>query len=340
MRIQLHSKVTFDYDRSKLDLKANKMGSIAQQPKSEAEIQKVLDRYAQGLKMSARAPMLHDPSEAGLQFEEVFFPSYDGVALEGWFIPCSGSSKLVICNHPAGFTRAGHPSHLEPWRTFFAVTGNTIEVNFVPDYKILHDEGYNVLAYDMRNFGQSGPGNSGMLSGGKYEARDVIGSIVYARSRQDTKDMKIALLSRCLGFSASLWAMSLFPQFFENNNVRCIAGPQPISAISAMQRNFERDGIPAEKMDYVDKVCKMTTNFGIHELGPRKPAKNANVPTFVYQVRDDLWTRPDDVQTIYDNMPIQEKKLYWIEGSTRRWDGYLFFQNHPEMVLEWFEKYM
>ena len=316
------------------------MGSMAESNKSEEQIQQILDRYVLGLKMSARAPMLHSPKEAGLKFEEIFFPSFDGVPLEGWFIPCPNSTKLIICNHPSGFTRAGHPSHLEPWRSIFAATGNTIEVNFIPDYKILHDAGYNVLTYDLRNFGQSGPANSGVLSGGKYEARDVIGSIIYARTRPDTKDMDIGLFSRCLGFTASLWAMELFPQFFKDGNVRCLAGPQPISAISAMQRNFERDGVPIEKMDQVDKVCRMTTNFGIYELGPRQPAKNASIPTFVYQVKEDVMTKPEDVQIVFDNMPISEKKLHWIEGTTRRWDGYLFFQKEPQMVMEWFEKYL
>jgi alpha/beta superfamily hydrolase len=66
-------------------------------------------------------------------------------------------------------------------------------VNFVPDYKILHDAGYNVLAYDLRNFGHSGAANGGIFSVGRYEARDVIGSLNYVRGRQDTHEMTIGL---------------------------------------------------------------------------------------------------------------------------------------------------
>ena len=313
------------------------MGSIA---KSDQEIQQILDGYSKTLRAPPRCPILHNPSEAGLKYEEVFFPSYDGVPLEGWFIPCPNSTRLIICNHPMGFTRSGHPSHLEPWRSIFAATGNTIEVNFIPDYKILHDAGYNVLTYDLRNFGQSGPANTGTLSGGQYEAPDVTGSLIYARSRQDTKDMTMGLFSRCLGFTVSLWAMHKSPQFFKDGNVRCLVGPQPISAISAMERNFERDGVPMEKMEDEDRTCRLQTSFGIHELGPREPAKSVCVPTFVYEVRDDLWTKSDDVQMIYDSLPIEEKKLYCIEETTRRWDGYLCLQKEPQMILDWFEKYM
>jgi uncharacterized protein len=52
-----------------------------------------------------------------------------------------------------GLTRSGVPAHLEPWRSAWAASGNGFEVNLVPDYKILHDAGYNVLAYDLRNHG-------------------------------------------------------------------------------------------------------------------------------------------------------------------------------------------
>jgi hypothetical protein len=41
-----------------------------------------------------------------------------------------------------------------------------------------------------------------------------------------------------------------------------------------------------------------------------------------FKVHDDALTKPTDVQQIFDNVPVNDKKLFWIEGSTRRWDGY------------------
>lgn len=101
------------------------------------------------------------PADEGLEFEELTFPSSDGVPLEAWYIPRSGPKRLVIVNHPLSFDRYGCPSHLEPWRSFGAAGGNTFEVDYVgyvADHRILHAAGYNVLAYDERNFGLSGAG--------------------------------------------------------------------------------------------------------------------------------------------------------------------------------------
>jgi len=140
--------------------------------------------------------------------------------LEGWFIPADGSQKLIIANHPMGFSRSGIPTHLEPWKSIWSSSGNAFEVNFIPDYKILHDAGYNVLAYDLRNFGLSGSANGGIASS------------------------------------------------------------------------------------------------------------------------DDVLTEPSDVQTMFDNIPVTDKKLLWIRDSTARWDGYLEFQRRPQPMLEWFASHM
>ena len=64
------------------------------------------------------------------------------------------------------------------------------------------------------------------------------------------------------------------------------------------------------------------------------------MPTFLYQVHRDSVTDPSDVQAMYDNIPISDKKLQWIEGTTARWDGYLEFQRRPGPMLEWFDQHM
>jgi len=39
------------------------------------------------------------------------------------------SAKLIIANHPMGFSRSGIPAHLQPWKSVWASSGNDIEVN-------------------------------------------------------------------------------------------------------------------------------------------------------------------------------------------------------------------
>ena len=135
---------------------------------AQEQADEALQRFADGFSWLRRSPVLHSPSEHGLDYEDVTFPARDGVPLEGWFIPAPGSGKLIIANHPMGFSRSGIPAHVQPWHADWAPSGNGFEVDLVPDYKILHDAGYNVLAYDLRNHGLSSAANGGVTTHGNH----------------------------------------------------------------------------------------------------------------------------------------------------------------------------
>jgi uncharacterized protein len=304
---------------------------------SKEQIDDILDRFADGFSQQQRSPVLHSPSDQGLDYEDVTFPALDGVPLEGWFIPAAGSENLVILNHPMGFTRSGMPTHLEPWRSVWAASGNGFEVDFVPDYKILHDAGYHVLTYDLRNHGLSGAANGGITSSGIFEARDVVGSLTYARSRPDTRNMSIGLFSRCLGASSTFAAMTQFPEAFDG--VLCLVAAQPVTARTIIERRLAGLGLPEHINDLEQRII-VRTGINFARRSPQEWATNVRVPTYLYQVREDALTHPSDVQTMYDNIPVAEKHLHWIEGTTARWDGYLEFQRRPEPMLAWLAKYL
>lgn len=305
---------------------------------SEEQIAQVLKGIADGFRSPLRSPILSTPADQGLEFEDVTFPSQDGVPLEAWLIPKSGSDKLIIVNHPRGFNRYGSPSHLEPWKSMFAASGNNFEINFISDYKILHDAGYNVLTYDLRNHGHSGAGNGGIVSSGNFEARDVIGSLIYARTRRELSGMTIGLFSRCLGCNSTMFAMSRHPDHFRD--VRCLVGAQPLSPQFFYERLLDFAGVPADRIDELGRLVKINTSFAFQQLSPTQAAKDVKIPAFIYQVHDDSMTKPIDVQTIFDNILCKNKELLWIWETNRRWDGYNYFSKDPTKMLDWFDKYM
>jgi hypothetical protein len=166
----------------------------------------------------------------------------------------------------------------------------------------------------------------------------VAGSLAYARSHPDTRDMTIGLFSRCLGCSSTFAAMTQFPAAFDG--VRCLVGPQPVTMKTIVQRRLALLGVPAGRIDDLEQRVILRTSIGFVRRVPQEWARNVRVPAFLYQVHDDVLTEPGDVQTMFDNIPVADKKLQWIHGTTRRWDGYLEFQRHPEPMLGWFAKHM
>lgn len=247
---------------------------------TDEQIDQMLQQIADGFAKQLRSPIMHIPSEVGLNFEAVTFPSLDGTTLEGWFIPAAGSNKIVICNHPMGFSRSGLPAHLDPWKSAWASSGNDFEVNFIPDYKILHDAGYNVLTYDLRNFGLSSDGNGGIGSSGIFESRDVIGSLLYVHSREETRDMTIGMFSRCLGCNSTLYAMKTHPEAFEG--VRCLVGPQPLNTKTIIKKQLGLAGVPEDRIDDLDLRVILKTSIGFDARNCLDWTKGVCVPTFLY----------------------------------------------------------
>ena len=246
----------------------------AQQQSDEA-----LQRFAAGFSSPPRSPVLHWPSEHDLEYEDITFPALDGVPIEAWFIPAPGSDKLIIANHPLGFTRSGIPTHLEPWHAAWAPSGNGFEVDLVPDYKILHDAGYNVLAYDLRNHGLSSAANGGVVTHGFTESRDVVGSLEYARTRPDTRDMIIGLFSRCMGCVSTFAAMTRFPAAFDG--VRCLVSPQPITPRYIALRRLAVIGL-GDRLDDFNTLLRLRTSIGLERrppgVGEERPLADLPLP--------------------------------------------------------------
>jgi uncharacterized protein len=313
---------------------ANTRAAVAQTGASTTDngkSQKFIDGLADLMAHSSRTPILRWPNEYGMEYEEVFFPAMDGVTLEGWFIPAN-SDRLIICNHPMPCNRYGYPGHLEPWTGF-----GGFEVNFLPEYKVLHDAGYNILTYDMRNHGRSGMGSGGVNGHGVLEYRDVIGSLRYAKTRPATKSMRTALYSRCLGANASIVGMYRHTEEFQH--IRAMIALQPVTPRVFVEKAVEREGI-ANGVDLFDAAFHRRTGYHLADVWPMEYAKAVTMPTLFAQVRNDFLTKPSNVQEIYDTVSSEDKKLFWIEGTDLRFEGYNYFGRHPALMLDWFDVHM
>ncbi len=210
----------------------------------------------------ARTPVLRRPSDIGLDFEEAFFPSLDGIPLEAWFIPAD-SDKLLIVNHPMTCNRYGFPGHLPPWNTMFG----GFEVNFLPELKHLHDAGYNILTYDLRDPGLSGEAN-GVISGlGLLECRDVVGSIRYAKSQKSQKNlkaMKTGLYSKCMGGNSTIIAMAKWPEEF--SHIQALVLLNVVSGKTFIERGAENLHLdPAKAAARLDERVRELTGFRLDD---------------------------------------------------------------------------
>ena len=202
----------------------------------------------------------------------------------------------------------------------------------------LSKAGYNILAYDLRNHGNSGAANGGICGIGRYEWRDVVGAQQYVQNHPKLSKMKCALYNRCTGGNAAYEAMYRRPELFED--IKCFFGPLTVSMTALMTSFAGLMGLD-KYMELMDLEQIKLGGFTNGEMHPQNYAHAVKVPYFMAQVIDDLWTdNPNDAQEIFDNIGSAEKELFWIEGTHRRFDGYNYFGVNPEKMIAFFDKYM
>lgn len=117
--------------------------------------------------------MIGSPADLGLDYEEVFFTTEDGVRLHGWYVPHDNSRITLLWFHG----NAGNISHR------------------LDNLALLHDRvGVNIFIFDYREYGKS----EGEISKvGTF--RDASAAFEYLTSRSDCDANRIVLFGRSLG---------------------------------------------------------------------------------------------------------------------------------------------
>lgn len=292
----------------------------------------VLTTLAQGLSTPPKTPIVRTPKEYGMEYEEISFVTEDAVTIKGWFIPAD-SDKLIISNHFSPANRYGFAGHLEGLD--FA---GGFEVNFLPRYKALHEAGYNILAYDLRCHGESESGKKGISGVGALEWQEVLASIEYVKNRADTANHDISLMSMCMGANATINAMEKKPEAFQD--IKSLIAIAPLKGKTYLERTFEKTQMPLEEsIEAYEGIYKEMTGLSTDDHNIIPKAKNITIPTFFVQVRNDQNSRWTDIQEMFENVPIEDKKVYYVEDTPWRFHGYSYFSENPEQMIEWFDKY-
>jgi pimeloyl-ACP methyl ester carboxylesterase len=278
-----------------------------------------------------RQPVVKNPGDYGMKYDNIEFMAPDGIRLKGWLIAGS-SAKLIIVTHPMTFTKYGFSvAH----QGFFKVT--KLEVEFLHTIKHMNQHGYNVLAFDFRNHGESDRANNGYSAVGLFEWQDVVGALDFVSSQAALKEMPVGFLSHCMGANSTIIALSKAKAKFQK--VRCLLAVQPISADVFTQCIIQvKYPLFAPFYPGINRCARKFTGYSLEEMSPREAVKNIEIPTLYAQVEQDPWTRKSDIESFYRQTP-GEKKLLWLKGQ-ERFDGYNYFGEHPEAMLQFFETYL
>ena len=145
---------------------------------------------AETLTKPYRRPLTVSPAAFDLAYEDVTFPSTgDRIPLRGWFVPTSGSDRVVLIVHGRNSNRAGDDGQ------------------HVPHAAALVARGYNALLFDLRGHGESGGVRYTL---GTVEQRDVLGAVAYLKRRGFAPE-RMGLWAHSMGAATVLLTSAVSP---------------------------------------------------------------------------------------------------------------------------------
>ena len=276
-----------------------------------------------------RTPITRTPADAGMEYEDVFFPSTDGVGLRDWFIPQSGDGSgpgpVVIFVHGWLWNRLGNIAGRVPFVDR--------DVDFMPATRALHDAGFHVQLFDLRNHGESDAKIP--ITYGVREAADFCGAVAYVRGRTDVDGERIGALGTSMGGNSILYGTP-----------RC----QPVKALLAVQparvANFNRNFARSELGPLGPSLVKTVDPLYALMRAPMPKDQNPAIPardlgdTIVQYVQGtgDPWGVMEDVEAMSDATPNTLGVVRY--PSAGRYEGYRYVNEAVDDVAGFFREHL
>lgn len=279
-----------------------------------------------------RSRLWATPADLGLAYEDVHFPARDGVRISGWFVPAEGEAAdkkpAVVLVHGWPWNRLGAAND----SPLTKLLGNE-PVDLLRLAHTLHHAGYHVLSFDLRNHGQSAAASP--VTFGWQEAKDLLGALDCLASRPDVDSGRLGVVGFSMGANTILFSLP------HTNLVRAAVAVQPTSPTVFNERyGRAKLGAFSKVIDpLVQMVYQSAGGLPFSAIEPVFVASGAgDTPILYVQGKGDNWGSVDNVIQIAAVTPRVEGLL--LVDSDGRFGGYQHVIDHPEVVLDFFGRYL
>lgn len=274
-----------------------------------------------------RQPLWATPADLGLPFEEVHFPAADGLRLAGWFIPGAARNRAtVLLVHGLHWNRLGNTAS-----DMLAGLDGATPVDLMRLAYALHQDGFNVFTFDLRNHGQSAA--MPPVTMGLHEARDVMGALTYLESRADVSPEHVGAIGFSIGANALLYAL---PQ---TDGLKAAILVQPTSA------DVFADGYLSYMFGAVARLIRPLAEWfyqlqGGMEFAALRPISavsgSGDTPLLFIQGDGDQWGSLPDVQAMAS--AAAQVSIPLVVDTLHRSDGYRYLLDNPKIAAAFFEQ--
>ncbi len=225
-------------------------------------------------------------ADLGLPYEDVEFPTTDGLTLRGWFIAADQADAPAIVYAPA--TRHDQRSG----------------VSLAPAF---HQAGYHVLLFSYRGHALS-EGKKGHFTYGDAESKDVDSAVQFLH---DTKGiLRIGVIGHSAGAVSSIISAA------RNPLVGAVVAVAPFNSVDEVWQTSRPRLVPEFVLDWTLWVAEKVRGFRSEDVCPEAVVgRIAPRPLLVIHGTDDQRITESQVRRLFAS--AEEPKALWlVEGAT------------------------
>ena len=257
-------------------------------------------------------PLLEDYPQLSAALEEVEFPSADGTALSGWFIPGATATTIVLVH---GFGEERH--------------------QMLPHAEFLHEAGYSTLLFDLRSRGES---EGEDVSFGYHESGDLRGAVDYLEQRPDSDGENVGVLGVSMGGATAIIAAADTPE------IKAVVSESAFSSVdSAVASSFEHFiDLPAFPFAPVT-VFILERRLGISsdEVVPADYVADISPrAVFIIHGRDDVTIVPEDGVALHAAAGEPKEPVWLIDGAAHSEGIDVVPDEYSRRVLDFFDRHL
>lgn len=226
------------------------------------------------------------PAGVEVAYEDVTFPTTDGLELRGWFFPAGRPDAPAMVYAPA-------TSH-----------DQRSGLSLVPAF---HQAGYHVLLFSYRGHALS-DGRKGSFTYGEAESRDVDAAV---RFLSETKAIRrIGVIGHSAGASSAILSAA------RNPLIDAVVAVAPFNSVAEVWHTSRPALVPSFVLDWTLWVAEKTRGFDREQVNPLRVVEQiAPRPLLVIHGTDDRRITEGQVQQLF--AAAEEPKSLWlVDGAT------------------------
>ncbi len=251
-------------------------------------------------------PITQTPADFGIDYEELWLETSDGVRLHAWLVPGDHGAGIVMS---PGYTDS-----------------MSVILKYVP---FLHEAGYTLLLYDPRGQGESG---GELYAFGAFQASDIAAGIGALRARGIDS---VALFGHSNGASASLRAAAQhpFPETF------AVVADSPFANLKlASQSPKYRDPGLALLFPLYAGVAELRLGFDLFQRTNVLRVIDSVSHALIMHSRDDTSVTVENSELLFARA-AEPKALWLVSGAAhvQLYDAYP--DEYAERVLDFLKRH-